>query len=68
MYNWSVNTSDFKKNFPKKYKIWKIEQMINYGLNNEKLDEIDVRKYFSKLRLDPKKREYIKSLIFKKSN
>ena len=68
MYNWSVNISQFKKNYPNKYKIWKIEQMINFGLNNEKLDEKSVRKYFSKLNLDPKKREYIKSLIFKKNN
>jgi len=36
MYNWSVNEEKFKKRYPKKYKIWRIAQLINYGLDREK--------------------------------
>jgi len=31
-YNWSVDEKKFKKEDPKAYKIWRIQQMINYGL------------------------------------
>ena len=38
MYNWSTDTQVLKKN-PSKFAIWKLEQQINFGLNNEKIDK-----------------------------
>jgi len=67
-YNWSVDEKRFKKEDPKAYKIWRIEQMINYGLAGEKLDEKEVKKYWKKIkdRLDPQYRKYLEVLLWKK--
>ena len=38
MYNWSVDVKKLRKN-KEKYAIWKLEQMVNFGLNGEKIDK-----------------------------
>lgn len=58
MYNWSVDEKKFKKENPKGYQIWRLEQMINWGLGGEKLDKRLLHKYWSKLFLDPFKKRY----------
>jgi hypothetical protein len=67
-YNWSVDEKKFKKEDPKAYKIWRIQQMINYGLAGEKLDEKEVRKYWKKIKdkIDPQYRRYLEILLWKK--
>lgn len=62
MYNWSVDTKKLAK-YPEKYTIWKLEQLINFGLNGQKIDGAELKKYFSKLNIDPQKKEYLKFLI-----
>jgi len=62
MYNWSTNTAELKKN-PEKFRIWKLEQAINFGLNGKKLDRKELKKYFFKLKLDPSRGEFIKLLL-----
>src|SRR3989338_2755671 len=42
MYNWSTDVGELKKD-PKKYTIWKLEQMVNFGLNGEKLSKVDLK-------------------------
>ena len=66
MYNWSVDEKKFKKEDPEGYKIWRIEQMINYGEAGEKLDEKSVRRYWAKIKdkLDPYYRAYLESLLW----
>jgi len=64
MYNWSVDEKKFKKEDPEGYQIWKLEQMINWGLGGEKLNESLVRKYWRKLFLDPLKKEYLEFLLW----
>jgi hypothetical protein len=68
MYNWSVDEEKFKKRYPKKYKIWRIAQLINYGLDGEKLDKKEVKKYWREIKpqLDPNKALYIKYLLWGK--
>lgn len=44
MYNWSTDEKQLKKADAERYKIWRLEQMINYGLGNEKIDERMVKK------------------------
>jgi hypothetical protein len=67
-YNWSVDEKKFKREDPKAYKIWRIQQMINYGLAGEKLDEKEVRKYWKKIKdkIDPQYRRYLEILLWKK--
>jgi hypothetical protein len=65
MYNWSVN-ENYLKRFPKKYKLWKLEQLLSYGLDGERLEKQEVInnwKYL-KIRLDPKRREFLKFLLW----
>jgi hypothetical protein len=62
MYNWSVDTSQFDKNSDQ-YKIWRLEQLINYGLGGEKLDRGELKKYLPRLRIDLGKRCYLESLL-----
>ena len=67
MYNWSVDEKQFKKNHPEGYRLWRITQLINYGLSEgEKLDREEVKKAWSKIKddLDPNKALYIKYLLW----
>jgi hypothetical protein len=67
MYNWSVDEKYLKK-FPKKYQLWKLEQMLSYGLDGEKLDkkEVIANWNYLKRRLDPKRKEFIEYLLWPK--
>jgi len=68
MYNWSVDEEAFKKRDPKGYKLWRLEQLINYGLDGEKLDEEEVKKAWPKIkdRLDPDIKKYLEFLLWQK--
>lgn len=67
MYNWNTNTALLKKD-PEKFKIWYLEQAINFGLHGEKLNKKDVKKYFSKLTLDPSRGKFIQMLLNEKNS
>ncbi|MBI4089559.1 MAG: hypothetical protein HY424_02520 [Candidatus Levybacteria bacterium] len=65
MYNWSVDEKYIKK-FPKQYKLWRLEQLLSYGLDGERLEKKEVAdnwKYL-RVRLDPKRREFIEFLLW----
>lgn len=66
MYNWSVDEKKFKKEDPEGYEIWKIQQMINWGLGGEKLSERLVRKYWKRLFLDPQTKKFLELLLWPK--
>ncbi|OGG95750.1 hypothetical protein A2V95_02150 [Candidatus Kuenenbacteria bacterium RBG_16_41_7] len=66
MYNWSVDEKQFKKVDPEGYKIWRLEQSINYGLNNEKISEKLVKKLWEKLFLDPETKLFLEFLLWPK--
>jgi len=56
-----------KKNHPKEYRLWRIIQMINYGLEEgEKLDREEVKKAWPKIkdRLDPYKARLVEYLLW----
>ncbi|MEK7643923.1 MAG: hypothetical protein AAB390_01320 [Patescibacteria group bacterium] len=63
MYNWTVDTKQLKKD-KKQYAIWKLEQMVNFGLNGEKLNKANLKKYWSELNLDPKKKKYLSLILW----
>lgn len=62
MYNWSVDIAKLKKH-PKEFKIWKLEQLINFGLGKEKLDKSEVKKNLKNLRVDPNKKKFLKFIF-----
>lgn len=63
MYNWNIKTEKLKK-IPEKYTIWKLEQMINFGLNGKKLRAEEVKKYWNKLSLDPQRKKVIEMWLW----
>ena len=67
MYNWSVDENNLKKS-PEKYVIWHLEQMLNFGLNGEKIKKSDLITYLPKLNIDPIRREFINLLLYGKFN
>lgn len=58
MYNWSTDLKELKKS-PEAYQIWKLEQLINFGLNGEKISLKQLRKYWSKLQIDPDRKKVL---------
>lgn len=70
MYNWSVDEKRFKKENPKGYKLWRLTQLINYGLDGEKLDRKKVKAAWPKIKggLDPDLRDYLKFILWPKQS
>jgi hypothetical protein len=62
MYNWSVDEKELKKD-KEKYAIWKLEQMINFGLNGEKINGQKLKKQWNKLHLDPARKRFLQLLL-----
>ena len=68
MYNWSIAEAELKKSDPEKYKLWKLVQTINYGLDGRKLSKTQIKKSWPiiKDKLDPYKKRVIEFLIWGK--
>lgn len=62
MKNWNTNIEILKKD-PEKYAIWRLEQLINFGLDGEKISEQELKKYWDKIQVDPSKKAYLKTLL-----
>lgn len=63
MYNWAVDVSKLKKN-KREYAIWKLKQLVNFGLNREKLNKQELKKYWPFLDLDFNKKKYLSWLLW----
>ena len=67
MINWSVDEKKFKKENPEEYRLWRITQLINYGLDeNERLDKNEIVEAWPKIksRLDPDRRKTIEFYLW----
>ena len=62
MYNWSIDTRHLKK-YPRQYAVWRLEQLINFGLGEEKIDKKELLRYLSEIKIDPDKKKYLKFLL-----
>ena len=62
MHNWSVDEKKLSKN-PEKYAIWKLEQMVNFGLDGGKIDQKKLRKYWDRIEIDPSRRKFLNLII-----
>ncbi|OGZ31982.1 MAG: hypothetical protein A3H02_02640 [Candidatus Niyogibacteria bacterium RIFCSPLOWO2_12_FULL_41_13] len=65
MYNWSVDEKILKQD-SERYAIWRLEQMVNFGLNGGKIQENELKKYWPRLKLDPARRRFFALLIDEK--
>ena len=63
MYNWNVDISKWDKK-SEQFILWRLNQLINFGLNGERLDLKLVKKHWDKLSLDPKRKKFLKLLIW----
>ena len=63
MNNWSVDVKQLKKH-KKQYAIWQLEQMVNFGLGKKKLNKKELKKNWSKLDLDSKKKSFLSFLLW----
>jgi hypothetical protein len=68
MFNWSVDEKKFKKEHPRKYRLWRLVQLINYGLDGEKLDKKELMRAWPKIHklLDPNVKVYFDYLLWGK--
>jgi len=64
MYNWNTPKKNITRS--KQSTIWKLNQLINFGLNGEKLNLRLVRIYWDKLTIDPKRQSFLKFLLWNK--
>lgn len=68
MINWSTDENKFKKENPKEYRLWRISQLINYGLDKEKLNVSEVKKFWNQLKdkIDNPTKNYLAYLLWGK--
>lgn len=62
MYNWSTNTKKLRSDRTK-FDIWRLESLINFGLDKEKINTKSLTKYLPKLVIDHDKRKYLEFLM-----
>lgn len=65
MHNWGIDTKELKKS-PEKFSIWKLEQMVNFGTDGEKVNAEVLKKYWNKVSLDPAKKKFLGFLLWGK--
>lgn len=65
MYNWSINTKRLTKD-KRANEIWSLQNMINFGLDGDKLDMEQLKKYFGDLVIDPSKKAYLEFALYGK--
>lgn len=68
IWHWSVDVKKFKKENPKGYRLWELEQIINFGLGKKKLSKKEVKKQWPKLkkRIDPEGKRLIEFFLWRK--
>lgn len=65
MYNWSTD-EDYLKKFPEEYEKWRLLQLINYGLDGEKIDLKLLKKHWDDIKeevLDKFVKKYFQDFI-----
>lgn len=66
MFNWNTDLGAFKTK--EESTIWKLNQLINFGLGKEKLNLQLVKKYWSKLYLDPNRKKFLSLILWGKTS
>ncbi len=63
MKNWSTNIKKLREN-KDKFAIWKMEQLVNFGLGKKKIKKSELKKYWKVIDIDSSKKKFL-SLIIK---
>jgi hypothetical protein len=63
MRNWNTDLASFDKR-TKKYRRWRLEQLVNFGLAGEKLDFSELKRYWPELDLEPRRKEFLRFLLW----
>ena len=50
------------KNTPE-FVVWKLEQLINFGLDGEKISRNELKKHLNTLNIDPFKKNFLRSIL-----
>lgn len=69
MFNWSVDEEYFQKQDPSGFEVWRLLQLINYGLDGEKLSKNKLRKFWPQIKdkiFDPGIRHYLTQTLWPK--
>lgn len=62
MYNWSIDERKFQEQ-GEDYIIWRLEQMVNFGLGNERIPEAVLRKHWQDMNIDPARKRFLTLLL-----
>lgn len=62
MKNWSTDTEKLRNN-KDEFAIWKLEQLVNFGLGKKKIKKSELKKYWHIIDIDPFKRKFLSLFI-----
>lgn len=62
MYNWSVDEAKLKAD-PEAHRLWRLEQLINFGLGSERLRRSELLEHWPKLKIDPARQKFLRLLL-----
>ena len=63
MHNWSTDEQQLARSDPRRYAVWKLEQLINYGLGGDKIDRAALRRHWDELEIDPSRKAFLELLL-----
>jgi hypothetical protein len=62
MKNWSTDTKKLKGD-KDKFAIWKLEQLVNFGLGKKKIKKSELKKYWNVISIDSSKRKFLSLFV-----
>ena len=62
MYNWSTDETKLQEH-GEDYTIWRLEQMVNFGLGDERISEVALRKHWQDINIDPARKKFLTLLL-----
>ena len=66
MRNWSTDTKNLQAH-PDEFAVWKLEQQLNYGLDEgEKIERALLEKYLPLLNIDKDTRNFLEYILYDK--
>lgn len=67
MYNWNTDVSTFNKKSDH-YRVWKLNQLINFGLHGEKLNLKHLQKFWDKIITDKPTKKFLSMIAWPKQS
>lgn len=62
MKHWSVDTRELEKDSDA-LAVWKLENAVNFGIRDGKINRQDLLAYWDKLELDPHKKKFLSLIL-----